>query len=106
MGRMRARYNEKARSASTNPNQQLHPNPRNGGIRALKMKFSTVTTHSDVKLGGERDAHIRQVLDIPTDVKLSNQKRKRMQKFIDKQLKKEQRVELMQSLEQSSICSS
>ena len=81
MGRRRPRFNEKARASSRPATALPHPQPRDS-------RDKEVPTVSD---------QVDDIVEVEP-VKMSSKKRKRMEKFIEKQLKKEERVKLLEKL--------
>ncbi|KAI3633250.1 hypothetical protein MIR68_008788 [Amoeboaphelidium protococcarum] len=112
MGRSRPRYNEKARASSLQSKVnvstlRLHPNARNGGLVALKKKVKSINNNKT----GEGDTaavdqnpvqSLHKVLQIQTESKMSKTRKKKLEKYIEKKLKKEQHGELMKKVAQSS----
>ncbi|KAI3646934.1 hypothetical protein MP228_007155 [Amoeboaphelidium protococcarum] len=112
MGRSRPRYNEKARASSLQSKVnvstlRLHPNARNGGLVALKKKVKSINSSNTgevnsaaVDLNPVQSLH--KVLQIQTESKMSKTRKKKLEKYIEKKLKKEQHGELMEKVAQSS----
>ncbi|KAJ3185761.1 ATP-dependent RNA helicase dhx37 [Gaertneriomyces sp. JEL0708] len=131
MGKLRPRYNEKARSSSKLvKSAKPHPHARDGGIKALakrggeeeaSMNNNTVMLNNEdvdtymasesavplVLLPGEKGPS-QSKLDMsvlkeePTG-KMTSKKKKRLEKFIEKQLKKEERVKLLEKLSEDKF---
>ncbi|KAI3646581.1 hypothetical protein MP228_009509 [Amoeboaphelidium protococcarum] len=112
MGRSRPRYNEKARASSLQSKVnvstlRLHPNARNGGLVALKKKVKSINsdnTGEGVTYAVDQNPvqSLHKVLQIQTESKMSKTRKKKLEKYIEKKLKKEQHGELMEKVALSS----
>ncbi|KAI8822433.1 P-loop containing nucleoside triphosphate hydrolase protein [Fimicolochytrium jonesii] len=138
MGKLRPRYNEKARAGSRlAKTAKPHPSARDGGLKSLAKKTSTTNAkpsngsgtsnkaaHSAAATAGDEDditytasssANPTMLIpgeSAPTDYsalpeaptgKITSKKKKRLEKFIEKQLKKEERVSLLKKLSEQTF---
>ncbi|KAI8590409.1 P-loop containing nucleoside triphosphate hydrolase protein [Geranomyces variabilis] len=133
MGKLRPRYNEKARAGShLAKTAKPHPAARDGGLRKLAQSrkpaqatpadtsnFSRSETMGadddvsysasasaipDVIIPGETKMDLSMLPEEPTG-KLTSKKKKRLEKFIEKQLKKDERVHLLKKLQETPFSS-
>ncbi|KAF9158748.1 putative ATP-dependent RNA helicase DHR1 [Actinomortierella ambigua] len=105
MGKNRPRYNEKAR-ASSNRSSRPHPNARDGGRPTLKKTILVPKdTNADVVVPGSSDQHEVVTFEAEPQSKMSSKKRKRMEKYIEKKLKKDARGDLYKKIEEQKFSS-
>ncbi|TPX36362.1 hypothetical protein SmJEL517_g01520 [Synchytrium microbalum] len=133
MGKRRARFNEKARASSSHATQLPHANPRhsskNIGLIAqtapaqIKNQAITAVQHDEEPTYQSSDTAIPDILipgvdgqhtkaaemlaKLPNrpDGKITSKKRKRLEKFIEQSLKKEERVRLIEKLSKQHFSS-
>ncbi|KAF9438878.1 putative ATP-dependent RNA helicase DHR1 [Entomortierella beljakovae] len=102
MGKNRPRYNERAR-ASSNGSSRPHPNARDGGRKATKpILVQQEDTNADILVPGEIDNTAIQYNEEAVKPKMSNKKKKRLEKYIEKKLKKDARGDLFKKLEEQA----
>ncbi|KAJ3185533.1 ATP-dependent RNA helicase dhx37 [Geranomyces variabilis] len=134
MGKLRPRYNEKARAGShLAKTAKPHPAARDGGLRKLaqsrkptqgtpvgdasnSLRTEAVAADDDVSysasasaipdviIPGETKMDLSMLPEEPTG-KLTSKKKKRLEKFIEKQLKKDERVHLLKKLQETPFSS-
>ncbi|OZJ06220.1 hypothetical protein BZG36_00761, partial [Bifiguratus adelaidae] len=109
MGRARARYNEKARASSRKPNQQPHAHARDGGLGkdayasdedAPMPVVENIDSNALIIEPKAKRTEIEHSVERPA--KMSSKKKKRLEKYIERKLKKEDRVALFEKLATSS----
>ncbi|TPX56540.1 hypothetical protein PhCBS80983_g04488 [Powellomyces hirtus] len=128
MGKLRPRYNEKARAGShLAKTAKPHPAARDGGLKKLKQKRSVAATTPsanetsnqevtysasasvipDIIIPGEKGPSNVDLSFLPEEPtgKMTSKKKKRLEKFIEKQLKKEERVSLLKKLGETQFSS-
>ncbi|KAG0232160.1 putative ATP-dependent RNA helicase DHR1 [Actinomortierella wolfii] len=105
MGKNRPRYNEKAR-ASSNRTSRPHPNARDGGRAALKKPIAVPKdTNAEILVPGSNEGNVTVTYEVESKPKMSSKKRKRMEKYIEKKLKKEARGDLFKKIEEQKFSS-
>ncbi|KAF9975435.1 putative ATP-dependent RNA helicase DHR1 [Actinomortierella ambigua] len=105
MGKNRPRYNEKAR-ASSNRSSKPHPNARDGGRAALKKAIAVPKdTNAEILVPGSTDQQATVTYEIEPMPAMSAKKRKRMEKYIEKKLKKDARGDLYKKIEEQKFSS-
>ncbi|KAI8604236.1 P-loop containing nucleoside triphosphate hydrolase protein [Dissophora ornata] len=102
MGKNRPRYNERAR-ASSNRQSKPHPNARDGGRKATKPTLlQPENSNAEILVPGSVDkAAIEYNLDAE-EPKMSSKKKKKLEKYIEKKMKKEARGDLFKKLEEQA----
>ncbi|KAG0367263.1 putative ATP-dependent RNA helicase DHR1 [Gamsiella multidivaricata] len=102
MGKNRPRYNERARSSS-NRASRPHPNARDGGRKATKPTvLQPENPNAEIILPGSIDTAAVEYNDEAVQPKMSSKKKKRLDKYIEKKLKKEARGDLFKKLEEQA----
>ncbi|CDS09619.1 hypothetical protein LRAMOSA10979 [Lichtheimia ramosa] len=116
MGKSRPRYNEKGRASSRKPNQKPHPRARAGGLDWDNADDQQPTTTIDPSSATQQDPNALIMMpkkstataDTTTDEstkpkgpKMTKKKRERMERYIQKKLKKDTMVKLMDQLSES-----
>ncbi|KAJ3011316.1 ATP-dependent RNA helicase dhx37 [Thoreauomyces humboldtii] len=134
MGKLRPRYNEKTRAGShLAKTAKPHPSARDGGLKQLARKRPATTTQNPSPAlppavssladdGVAYNASSSSIPDIimPNDKartldttllpeeptgKMTSKKKKRLEKFIEKQIKKDERINLLQRLSETTFSS-
>jgi len=124
MGRRRPRFNQKARASSQNAKHALaHPRPRDGygkKDKVLKKKpsapivdivdidadnniinINNVNQQNNKKKKDENE--IVQYTESPAEIKMTSKKRKRFEKFVERQIKKENRIKMIEKLSKETF---
>ncbi|KAG0213330.1 putative ATP-dependent RNA helicase DHR1 [Mortierella sp. GBA30] len=102
MGKNRPRYNERAR-ASSNRQSKPHPNARDGGRKATKPTvLQPADPNADILVPGQADKAAVEYNEEAEQPKMSSKKKKRLEKYIEKKLKKEARGDLFKKLEEQA----
>ncbi|KIK69520.1 hypothetical protein GYMLUDRAFT_33890 [Collybiopsis luxurians FD-317 M1] len=97
----RQRYNAKARqsSAGGHKKKKTRPTDDSGESQNPNALFHTPKTKEEKEL--DRKERLKQELISQSESKWTSKKKKRLEKYIDKKLKKEERVQLFEKLSQS-----
>ncbi|KAF9026271.1 putative ATP-dependent RNA helicase DHR1, partial [Haplosporangium bisporale] len=102
MGKLRPRYNERARQSS-NKNSKPHPNARDGGRKATKPTLmQPVDPNAAILVPGQIDQAAIEFNEEAVQPQMSSKKKKRLEKYIEKKLKKEARGDLFKKLEEQA----
>ncbi|KAG0310615.1 putative ATP-dependent RNA helicase DHR1, partial [Linnemannia gamsii] len=102
MGKNRPRYNERAR-ASSNRSSRPHPNARDGGRKATKPTLLQPTdSNADILAPGQVDTAAIEFNEEAVQPQMSSKKKKRLEKYIEKKLKKEARGDLFKKIEEQA----
>ncbi|KAF9312627.1 putative ATP-dependent RNA helicase DHR1 [Podila horticola] len=102
MGKLRPRYNERARQSS-NGNSKPHPNARDGGRKATKPTVMQPSDpNADFLVPGKIDQAAVEFNETADEPQMSSKKKKRLEKYIEKKLKKEARGDLFKKLEEQA----
>ncbi|KAF9929296.1 putative ATP-dependent RNA helicase DHR1 [Linnemannia zychae] len=102
MGKNRPRYNERAR-ASSNRTSRPHPNARDGGRKATKPTMAqTADPNALILTPGSEDTEAIAFNEEAVKPKMSSKKKKRLDKYIEKKLKKEARGDLFKKIEEQA----
>ncbi|KAG0050604.1 putative ATP-dependent RNA helicase DHR1 [Gryganskiella cystojenkinii] len=102
MGKLRPRYNERARQSS-NKQSRPHPNARDGGRKATKPTLlQPADPNADILVPGNVDLSAVQYNEEAAQPQMSSKKKKRLEKYIEKKLKKEARGDLFKKLEEQA----
>ncbi|KAF9906091.1 putative ATP-dependent RNA helicase DHR1 [Linnemannia zychae] len=102
MGKNRPRYNERAR-ASSNRSSRPHPNARDGGRKATKPTVLEATdSNADILTPGQVDTEAIQFNEEAVQPQMSSKKKKKLEKYIEKKLKKEARGDLFKKIEEQA----
>ena len=96
MGRRHPRFNEKARQASRPSTALPHPKPRDC-FGSTSLDRAPIENQEDQMILDPMQSQ-KPTTDLILEPKMSSKKRKRLEKFIEKQLKKEERVKLIEKL--------
>ncbi|KAG0306602.1 putative ATP-dependent RNA helicase DHR1 [Dissophora globulifera] len=102
MGKNRPRYNERAR-ASSNRQSKPHPNARDGGRKATKpILLQPENSNAEILVHTSVDQDALEYNEEAVKPKMSSKRKKRMEKYIDKKLKKDARGDLFKKLEEQA----
>ncbi|KAI1321217.1 putative ATP-dependent RNA helicase DHR1 [Mortierella claussenii] len=108
MGKNRPRYNERARSSS-NRSSRPHPSARDGGRKATKPTLmQPEDSNAEILTPGSVDKAAIEYNEEVGDLckifqpKMSSKKKRRLEKYIEKKLKKEARGDLFKKLEEQA----
>ncbi|KAG0004420.1 putative ATP-dependent RNA helicase DHR1 [Modicella reniformis] len=102
MGKNRPRFNERAR-ASSNRQSRPHSSPRDGGRKATKpIVLQPEDTNAEVLVLDEVDTAAIEYNEEAVKPKMSSKKKKRLEKYIEKKLKKDARGGLFKKLEEQA----
>ncbi|KAG0081845.1 putative ATP-dependent RNA helicase DHR1 [Linnemannia elongata] len=102
MGKNRPRYNERAR-ASSNRSSRPHPNARDGGRKATKPTLMQPTdSNAEILAPGQVDTAAIEFNEEAVQPQMSSKKKKRLEKYIEKKLKKEARGDLFKKIEEQA----
>ncbi|KAF9583171.1 putative ATP-dependent RNA helicase DHR1 [Lunasporangiospora selenospora] len=103
MGRNRPRFNERARQSGNSSSSRPHANPRDGGRKATKpTALQPEDTNALVLVPGAVDTEAMKYNEEAVKPKMSSKKKKRLEKYIDKKLKKDARGDLFKKLEEQA----
>ncbi|KAG0276471.1 putative ATP-dependent RNA helicase DHR1 [Linnemannia exigua] len=102
MGKNRPRYNERARSSS-NRSSRPHPNARDGGRKATKPTvLQAADSNAEILTPGQADTEAIQFNEEAVQPQMSSKKKKKLEKYIEKKLKKEARGDLFKKIEEQA----
>ncbi|KAG0222579.1 P-loop containing nucleoside triphosphate hydrolase protein [Mortierella sp. GBAus27b] len=102
MGKNRPRYNERAR-ASSNKQSRPHQNPRDGGRKSTKPTvLQPDDSNAEILIPGNVDTDAMEFNAEAVKPKMSSKKKKRLDKYIEKKLKKDARGDLFKKLEEQA----
>ncbi|KAG0343962.1 putative ATP-dependent RNA helicase DHR1 [Podila humilis] len=102
MGKLRPRYNERARQSS-NGSSKPHPNARDGGRKATKSTvMQPADPNAEILVPGQVDHAAVAFNEEAVQPQMSSKKKKRLEKYIEKKLKKEARGDLFKKLEEQA----
>ncbi|KAF9092899.1 putative ATP-dependent RNA helicase DHR1 [Mortierella sp. AD031] len=102
MGKNRPRYNERAR-ASSNKSSRPHPNARDGGRKATKPTLlQPADSNADIIMAAQIDTEAIQFNEEAVQPQMSSKKKKKLEKYIEKKLKKEARGDLFKKIEEQA----
>ncbi|KAF9106299.1 putative ATP-dependent RNA helicase DHR1 [Mortierella sp. AM989] len=102
MGKNRPRYNERAR-ASSNGSSRPHPSARDGGRKATKpILVQPANSNAEIIVPGGVDNAAIEYNEEAAKPKMSSKKKKKLEKYIEKKLKKDARGDLFKKLEEQA----
>ncbi|KAK7469227.1 putative ATP-dependent RNA helicase DHR1 [Stygiomarasmius scandens] len=97
----RERYNAKARHSAAGSHKKSKRRNSTGGVNVQDVNKEVYIPKTKEEKETDRKERLKQQLIAEADSKWTSKKKKRLEKYIEKKLKKEERVQILEKLSQS-----